>query len=169
MKAPAWFSSSRRVGALVCDAFGDLFLLFFRVCWGWQFFVTGKGKLGHLGDIARYFDSLGIPAPDVNAAFVSSLECIGGLLLIVGLGARPVALLLTISMTVAYVKADSDKFDTLEHFSAAAPFWFLLTTVLVVAFGPGRLSLDWLLSWLLGRKRAVAAADAPATAHVHAP
>jgi putative oxidoreductase len=166
MKAPAWFSSSRRVGALVCDAFGDLLLLFFRVCWGWQFFETGKGKLGRLDDIARSFDSLGIPAPGLNAAFVSSLECIGGLLLLVGLGARPVACLLTISMTVAYVKADSDKFDTLEHFSAAAPFWFLLTTVLVVAFGPGRLSLDWLL---FGRKRAAAAADAPPTAHDQSP
>jgi len=169
MNVPAWFSSSRRIGALVCDGFGALLLLFFRVCWGWQFFETGMGKLGNLDKIKHYFDSLGIPAPGLNAAFVSSLECIGGLLLIVGLGARPIAFLLTISMTVAYVKADSDKFDTLEHFSAAAPFWFLLTTVLVVAFGPGRLSLDWLLSWLLGRKRAVAAADAPATAHVHAP
>ena len=166
MNVPAWFSSSRRLGALVGDGFGAVLLLFFRVCWGWQFFETGKGKLGHLGDITRYFDGLGIPVPGLNAVFVSTLECVGGLLLLVGLGARPVATLLTISMTVAYVKADSDKFDSLEHFTAAAPFWFLLTTVLVVAFGPGRLSLDWLL---FGRKRAAAAADAPATAHVNAP
>jgi putative oxidoreductase len=68
-------------------------------------------------------------------------------------------------MTVAYLTADKDKLDSLEHFAAAAPFWFLLTTVLVVAFGPGRLSLDWLL---FGRKRAAAAADALA-ADVSAP
>jgi len=166
MNVPAWFSSSRRLGAHVCDCFGAVLLLFFRVCWGWQFFETGKGKLGHLGDIMRYFDGLGIPAPGLNAVFVSCLECFGGLLLLVGLGARPVAFLMTISMTVAYLTADKKSLDSLEQFTAAAPFWFLLTSVLVVAFGPGRLSLDWLL---FGRKRAAAAADAPATAHVNAP
>jgi putative oxidoreductase len=165
MNVPVWFSSSRRVGALVCDAFGDLLLLFFRVCWGWQFCETGWGKLGNIQRVISYFKELGIPAPELNARFVGGLECIGGLLLVVGLGARPVATLLTISMTVAYVKADSDKFDSFEHFAAATPFWFLLTTVLVVAFGPGRLSLDWLL---FGRKRAAAAADAAAHAHVSA-
>jgi putative oxidoreductase len=39
-----------------------------------------------------FFTSLGVPAPSLNAYMVSSLECFGGLFLIIGLASRPLAL-----------------------------------------------------------------------------
>lgn len=39
-------------------------LLFFRLNWGWQFFVSGKGKLLNHGDIVDFFASLHLPFAD---------------------------------------------------------------------------------------------------------
>ncbi len=62
------------------------FLLAVRLYWGWQFAQSGWGKLHHLDKITDFFTSLSIPFPAANAHFVSGLEFIGGILLIMGLG-----------------------------------------------------------------------------------
>ena len=41
-----------------------LILLAFRLAWGLEFFVSGKGKLKDHSDIVQYFTSLGVPFPD---------------------------------------------------------------------------------------------------------
>ena len=124
-------------------------LLALRVYFFWQLFQTGKGKLSNIGKIIEFFKSLGIPAPTVNAYFVSSLECFGGLLLIIGLASRPIALMVAASMFVAYWTADhealTNMFSDPDKFVQAAPFPFLLTALIVLAFGPGLLSVDALL------------------------
>jgi putative oxidoreductase len=131
--------------------FQSLILLVFRLYWGWQFFITGKGKLLDHEKIAGFFSSLHIPFPSVNAWFIGGLECFGGLLLIAGLCARPVGLLLTISMTVAYLTVADDRakvlniFHNPDKFLTADPFFFWLTAFLVFAFGPGLISVDALL------------------------
>src|SRR5215468_5217082 len=81
-------------------------LLALRIFFFWQLFLAGKGKLSNIGKVSEFFASLGIPHPALNAYFISSLECFGGLLLIVGLASRPVSLLIFLSMTVAYLTAD---------------------------------------------------------------
>src|SRR3954467_14276959 len=63
-------------------------LLVIRGWWGWSFFLTGKGKLMNLDKTAEFFSSLNIPAPKLNAIVASSVECSGGLLLLLGLAAR---------------------------------------------------------------------------------
>lgn len=57
-----------------------------RLYWGWQFMQTGWGKLSDIGKVISFFTDLGIPAPALNAWFVSALEFGGGALLILGLG-----------------------------------------------------------------------------------
>src|ERR1022692_897978 len=84
------------------------FLLAVRLYWGWQFAQTGWGKLGDIHKVINFFTSLGIPAPELNAWFVSGLELAGGILLVLGLGSRLIALPLTIDMIVAYVLADRE-------------------------------------------------------------
>ena len=63
---------------------------------------TGWGKLGDLGKVTNYFTTLGIPAPALNAYFISGLEFAGGILLAIGLGSRFIAFLLAADMAVAY-------------------------------------------------------------------
>src|SRR4029077_18093754 len=60
-------------------------LLALRIYFFWQLFLTGKTKLSNIGKVIDFFTSLGVPAPSLNAYMVSSLECFGGLFLIIGL------------------------------------------------------------------------------------
>src|SRR6267154_4418503 len=84
------------------------FLLAVRLYWGWQFMQTGWGKLTDIGKVIHFFTDLGIPAPVLNAYFVSALEFGGGLLLLLGLGSRSITLALVIDMIVAYITADRE-------------------------------------------------------------
>jgi putative oxidoreductase len=132
-------------------------LLALRLYWGWQFFIDGKGKLLNLQKITDYFgQDLHIPFPHFNAALASATECIGGLLLLVGLGSRLVALPLIFTMIIAYLTAEKEAlhhiFDDPDKFVSASPFLFLLACVIVLVFGPGVFSLDWLISKKLRRK-----------------
>jgi len=133
------------------------FLLAVRLYWGWQFMQAGWGKLHDIGKVIGFFTDLGIPAPVLNAYFVSALEFAGGLLLAVGLGSRLVALLLAVDMIVAYTSADREALFSIisnpDKFTAAAPYTFLFASLLVLIFGPGRISLDTLLTRRRGERR----------------
>jgi putative oxidoreductase len=132
-------------------------LLVIRLYWGWQFAQTGWGKLTHLERTTGFFESLNLPAPKLNAIMAGSTECLGGILLALGLFARPASIPLIFTMLVAYWTADHDAVVALtsdpDKFVTASPFLFLLAALLVLAFGPGKLALD---NWL-GRKGAVPA------------
>jgi len=125
-------------------------LFVIRLYWGLAFAQTGWGKLTHLDKTAEFFASLSLPAPKLNAIAAGSTECLGGLLLALGLFARPAAVPLIFTMMVAYATADSEAlhaiFSDPDKFVTAAPFLFLLASLVVLVFGPGRLSLDALFS-----------------------
>jgi len=123
------------------------FLLVIRLYWGWQFFNTGKGKLGNLGGTTEYFATLGLPMPKFQALLAACTECFGGLLLLIGLFSRLVSVPLMITMIVAYVVADNEALKSLfaeerDPFFKAAPFTFLMASMIVFIFGPGFLSVD---------------------------
>ena len=131
------------------------FLLAVRLYWGWQFMQTGWGKLTDINKVIGFFADLGIPAPALNAYFVSAVEFGGGLLLILGIGSRLIALPLVIDMIVAYVTADREAlfsiFSNPDKFTAAAPYTFLIASLIVLIFGPGKASVDAFLAGRLGR------------------
>ena len=132
------------------------FLLVLRLYFFWQLFLTGKGELSNIGKVSEFFTSLGIPLPTLNAYFIGSLECFGSLLLIIGLASRPLALLIVISMSVAYLAADfeavSNIFNDPDKFVKGDPFPFLFTALIVLVFGPGLFSIDALLKQILRRR-----------------
>jgi putative oxidoreductase len=144
-----------RIAALVAryekaaDHLRSPLLLVLRVVWGWGFFQAGKGKLGNLDGATEFFASLNIPAPRVNALAAASTECLGGLLLLVGLGSRFAALALTFTMLVAYATAHRDSLGDLDQIVVQAPFPFLVASLVVLAFGPGAVSVD---GWLAKRR-----------------
>src|SRR5438477_8442121 len=69
----------------------SLVLLFMRIVWGWGFFQAGKGKFGKIEGVTEFFAKLNIPMPGFNAWLVAIVETVGGLLLMLGLGTRAVA------------------------------------------------------------------------------
>src|SRR5260221_11195169 len=75
------------------------FLLGLRLYFCWQLFLTGQGKLANIGKVSKFFASLVIPLPTLNAYFIGSLECFGGFLLFVVLASRLLSLLVLYSIT----------------------------------------------------------------------
>ena len=125
------------------------FLLAVRLYWGWQLIQSGWGKLHNLPKVTEFFASLGLPMPGLMAVFISCVEFFGGIFLAVGLLSRLTALLLTVNMVMAYVMADREALLSFlsdpDKFAAAAPFVFLVASLIVLIFGPGKISLDTLL------------------------
>jgi putative oxidoreductase len=128
------------------------FLLLVRLYWGWQLAQSGWGKLHNIDKVTEFFTSLGLPMPGLTAHFIASLEFVGGILLILGLASRLIAVALTINMIMAYITADRDAlmsiFSNPDKFYAAAPYTFLFASLLVLIFGPGRFSVDAVISRL---------------------
>jgi putative oxidoreductase len=125
------------------------FLLVVRLYWGWQLVQSGWGKLHHLDKVTDFFTSLNLPIPGVTAHFVSGLEFVGGVLLILGLGTRLIGLILSVNMLVAYWTADRDAlfavFSDPGKFYNADPYTFLFASAMVLVFGAGVFSVDALL------------------------
>jgi putative oxidoreductase len=135
-------------------------LLVVRLIWGWQFTLTGWGKLQHLSHVRDFFASLGIPAPGITAPAIATLEFVGGILLIVGLATRLTGLLLACNMLTAYLTTERQTLGTLlsndpSKFYNADPFTFLMTALLMLAFGAGVFSLDYAIGrWRSSRTAA---------------
>lgn len=131
-------------------------LLALRVFFFWQLFLTGKGKLLNIGRTAEFFGSLNIPMPLFNAYLAGATECFGGLLLVFGLASRLAAIPVAFTMIVAFLTADYEAltsvFSDPDKFVAAAPFPFLLASLIVLAFGPGALSIDALIKRFAARE-----------------
>src|SRR5262245_36999052 len=131
--------------ARVLAALAFLAPLLTRLTIGWAFHLTGQGKITNFDRTVEFFTSLNIPMPELNAAFVSRLECWGGLLLMVGLGTRLVAFLLSSTMVVALLTADRMNFlNALKGTGDAGltdvtAYVFLLFLVWLVLYGPGLL------------------------------
>jgi putative oxidoreductase len=125
------------------------FLLLVRLYWGWQLIQSGWGKLHNLDKVTEFFGSLNLPMPAQMAVFISCLEFFGGILLAIGLLSRITALALTINMIMAYITADREAlfsvFSDPDKFYAAAPYTFLIASLIVLIFGPGKFCVDYLL------------------------
>jgi putative oxidoreductase len=113
-----------------------------RVVVGWVFLWSGWQKLQILPRMIENFRSWGIPAPEILTPFVSGVEFIGGLLLLLGLLTRFAAVPMMIVMLVAIVSAkwgDVDSLQTLLGFEEIS--YFVMFAWLGIA-GPGPVSLD---------------------------
>jgi putative oxidoreductase len=126
------------------------FLLLVRLYWGYQLIQSGWGKLHHLDKVTEFFTSLNLPMPVQTAVAISCLEFFGGIFLAIGLLSRLTSLALTINLVVAYITADREAlfsiFSDPDKFYAAAPYTFLVASVIVLFFGPGKFAVDTLLN-----------------------
>ncbi len=137
----------------IASAFSSLqspMLLAVRLYWGYQFAQTGWGKLHNLAKITAYFTSLNIPFPGFNATFVSGLEVVGGILLMLGLLSRPIAFLLACDMFVAYWAAEHEAlfavFSDPDKFTGATAYTFLFASLMILIFGAGFFAVDTIIA-----------------------
>jgi putative oxidoreductase len=130
------------------DKVGFLAPALIRVTVAPTFIISGWGKLHSLGDVTGLFTELHIPFPAFNAVLASSTELFGGLLLLVGLGARLVSLPLAFTMLVAIVTAKLGDVTGLISFLELDEWRYLVMFMVIALIGPGALSLDALLARL---------------------
>jgi putative oxidoreductase len=146
------------------------FLLAVRLYWGWQLVQSGWGKLHNLDKVTDYFTSLGLPMPAQMAVLISCVELFGGIFLALGLLSRLTALVLTVNLIAAYITGDREAllsiFSDPDKFYAAAPYTFLVASLIILIFGPGKVSLDTLLNKVVGK---VPASDTHSAAKPSAP
>ncbi len=161
IKLLAFASSAYALLISLASKLQSPFLLAVRLYWGWQFAQSGWGKLHHLDKVTDFFTSLNLPLPGITATFVSGLELVGGVLLILGLGSRLISLVLTVNMCFAYWTADRDAlmsvFSDPGKFYNADPYTFWFASLLVLVFGPGLFALDTLIGRYVERQ--IPAAD----------
>ena len=128
------------------------FLLFVRIYWGWQLWQSGWGKLHNLGKVTEFFASLNMPAPSQMAVFIACVEFFGGILFALGAFSRITSLVLAINLTMAYLLADREAlfsiFSDPDKFTAAAPFNFLVASLIVLIFGAGAICVDRAVTYL---------------------
>ena len=126
-------------------------LFFMRFAWGIQLLQAGLGKLFNIDLPIGYFTSLGIPFPVENAWLVACTETFGGTFLAFGLLSRLTCIPLVINFIVAYITTEQDglkdllTFDS-SKFTADTAFPYLATAVVVLIFGPGAFSVDYLIA-----------------------
>jgi putative oxidoreductase len=132
---------------------GSLLSLALRLYVGWQFFKAGQTKIADWSStVALFTNEYMVPLlpPEVAAIAGTAGELCLPVLLFVGLFSRPAAFgLFVVNMMAVISYPQLFKFECPsainDHF-----YWGILLLVLVV-FGPGRLSLDNLLSRQLKR------------------
>ena len=133
-------------------------ILLTRIFLGCGFYLTGSGKIANIDNLIKYFTELGVPFANLQAPFVARLEYYGAILLMLGLGTRLAAFLLSNTMLVALWLAEKEKF--LSSWSPTSevspvevvPFVYLLCLLWLVFRGGGYLSLDFGL-WKLALRK----------------
>lgn len=113
-----------------------------RACVGWVFLWSGWGKLGALEQVVENFRGWGIPAPEMLAPFVSGVEFVGGILLLLGLFTRIAAVPLAITMIVAIGSVLWADVHSLFDLLALSEFAYLAIFIWLALAGAGALSLD---------------------------
>lgn len=124
-------------------------LLLCRLYWGGLFMLGGWEKLNNISHFITLLKSYHFIFPEFMSYLAVLTEFIGGMLLIIGFASRLVSVPLIITMLTAYATVHIASlyvfFQTPSVFVAESPFNFLLTALLVLAFGPGYFSVDYLL------------------------
>ena len=106
---------------------------------------TGWTKLQNLPGITKNFAAMGIPAPEILTPFVSGVEFVGGILLLLGLLTRFVSVPMMIVMVVAIVAAKREGIDSLETLLGFEEVSYFVMFAWLGIAGPGPISLDHLV------------------------
>lgn len=149
-------------GRLVCTASNlqSAVLLILRLTWGWQLAESGYGHLTHVQKTVEAFEGWGVPFPHLNVYVSGTTELVGGSLLLLGLATRAISIPLVFNFIVAIVAASRSEIATAFHEKGMLAGWdtiindsafpMLVLALVMLAFGPGKASLDQLIG--RGRK-----------------
>jgi putative oxidoreductase len=127
-----------------------------RITVGVAFVESGWGKVHNLETVGAYFAELGIPAPQLQATFVSIVELICGSLVLIGLGARLAAVPLIGTMVVALLTARASDIAGLSDLIGTIELCYAVLLAWIALAGAGAFSLDHVIA-----RRSLGSSPAP--------
>lgn len=126
--------------------FSDLPLLFFRLVLAYGFYGPAMMKLKNISGIAEWFSGMGMPLPTLNAYMATITETAGFIFLFLGFATRIISIPLIIVMLVAIKTVHlTHGFEAGDN-GFEIPLYYILMLIALFIYGPGKYSLDHLLS-----------------------
>lgn len=120
--------------------------LLFRLILAYGFYKPAMAKLDDVNAIGEWFAGMGLPAPYFQAYLATATECLGVLLLTLGLGVRIISIPLVITMLVAIKTVHwGNGFEAGQN-GFEIPLYYILMLVSLICTGAGKISVDYLLS-----------------------
>lgn len=127
----------------------DIPLLMLRLILAYGFYSPAVMKLTKPAGVAKFFERMEIPFPLMNVYLAGITEALGVILLVLGFGTRLIAIPLIITMFVAIYTVHWDHGFAASEGGIQIPLYFLIMLFTLLAYGSGKISLDY----LIGKKR----------------
>jgi putative oxidoreductase len=137
-------------------------LLLIRLAWGLESFQSGWTHLHDVPTQLERFQNWHVPFPRANVYISGTTELVCGILLMAGLFSRIISIPLVFNFIVAifaphhYLKhlfAMPGSIDNWTNIIDDTAFPFLAASLVILAFGPGRISIDFLLQRTIFKNR----------------
>jgi putative oxidoreductase len=106
------------------------------------FLISGVGKLAAPAATVGYIASVGLPFPQLGLAIAATVEIVGGLALLTGYHARTAAMVLAVFCLATALSFHATFGDQNQFIHLLKNIAMAGGMLQVVAFGPGRFSLD---------------------------
>ena len=125
--------------------------LLFRLILAYGFYKPAMAKLEDVHAIGDWFAGMGLPAPYFQAYLATGTECLGVVLLIIGLGVRIISIPLIITMLVAIKTVHWGNGFEAGSNGYEIPLYYILMLVSLICTGAGKISVDYLIGKKLNK------------------
>jgi len=120
-------------------------LLFMRLVLAYGFYGPSMMKLRDLHKAAEAFASFGIPAPHFSTCLVATVEMLGAISMLIGLGTRIITIPLMIVMLVAIATVHWSHGFYASQGGFEIPLYYLIMLFTLFVYGSGKISFDTLV------------------------
>ena len=126
----------------ISNKFQSISLLLLRLILAYGFYEPAMNKWNDISSVASWFESMGIPAPTLNAYMAAGTETLGVVLLTLGLFTRLISFPLMIIMIVAITTVHLSNGFSAGDNGFEIPLYFMLMLFVLFSHGAGKYSLD---------------------------
>jgi putative oxidoreductase len=137
----------------ICQNIGFLLLRLFvglALCTVFEKFLPKNGIWGPQEWFIQDTANMGFPFPTFFAWVAVLSEFFGGIMLMLGLFTRPAALLnVLVTFTATFIYHDGDIGN-----SGLLSFFFMITCICILLFGPGKFSIDYFIKKRIAKRMA---------------
>jgi putative oxidoreductase len=143
-----YFNSIEKLAALK-----DLPLLLMRLILAYGFYEPAMMKVKNIGSIIEWFESLGIPAPTLNAYLATYTEVAGFIFLTLGFATRFISIPLIVTMIVAIKTVHWENGFSASDNGYEIPLYYMIMLFTLFINGAGRVSIDNLILYFSKKKQ----------------